>query len=101
MTSGGSVQGGFAQLWGAPAQEDVSLEIAAGKFVVLLGPSGCGKTTLLNILGGFAEPDAGRVPIGGQDRVGVGQKGRPMSTVFQPGLFTEIGRIGCVRLKSL
>jgi spermidine/putrescine transport system ATP-binding protein len=41
-----------------PATEldDVSSIIAAGEYVVLLGPSGCGKTTLLNLIGGFAEP---------------------------------------------
>ena len=30
-----------------------------GKITCLMGDSGCGKTTLLNILLGFSEPDAG------------------------------------------
>ncbi len=33
--------------------KDINLEIAAGKFVVILGPSGSGKTTLLNVISGL------------------------------------------------
>ena len=67
----------------ALALDRVSLEIAAGEFVVLLGPSGCGKTTLLNLIGGFAEPLSGKVLIGGRDMAGVGAAQRPTTTVFQ------------------
>ena len=67
----------------ALALNDVSLDIAAGEFVVLLGPSGCGKTTLLNLIGGFAEPTSGTILIGGRDMAGVAPKDRPTTTVFQ------------------
>ncbi|OHC53966.1 MAG: spermidine/putrescine ABC transporter ATP-binding protein [Rhodobacterales bacterium RIFCSPHIGHO2_02_FULL_62_130] len=83
MTASVSIQGVSQRFGTATALDAVSLEIAAGEFVVLLGPSGCGKTTLLTILGGFAEPVAGRVLIGGRDMAGVGPKDRPTTTVFQ------------------
>lgn len=41
--------------------QDFSLLLPAGKRTCIMGPSGCGKTTLINILCGFVQPDAGRV----------------------------------------
>jgi putative ABC transport system ATP-binding protein len=37
----------------------VTLDIAAGEFLVFLGPSGSGKSTLLNIIGGLDRPSSG------------------------------------------
>ena len=44
-----------------PAVDDVTLDVAAGEFVVLLGPSGCGKTTLLKMVNRLYEPTAGQI----------------------------------------
>jgi len=46
--------------------DDLSLTLPEGRITVILGPSGCGKTTLLRILAGLAEPDAGRIELGGR-----------------------------------
>ncbi|WP_229670684.1 ABC transporter ATP-binding protein [Deinococcus aquiradiocola] len=63
--------------------DDVDLDIRKGEFFSLLGPSGCGKTTLLRILAGFEQADAGSVIIGGRDMTGIPPHLRPVNTVFQ------------------
>jgi NitT/TauT family transport system ATP-binding protein len=45
------------------AVEDVSLDIAPGRFVVLVGPSGCGKSTLLMMMAGLRLPTSGTILI--------------------------------------
>lgn len=42
-----------------------SLHITRGERVLITGPSGCGKTTLLNLLAGLLQPDAGAIRIDG------------------------------------
>jgi ABC-type Fe3+/spermidine/putrescine transport system ATPase subunit len=46
------------------AVSDISLEIEDGEFFTLLGPSGCGKTTLLRMIAGFTDLDAGEIRFG-------------------------------------
>ena len=65
------------------AVDDLSLEIQPGEFFSLLGPSGCGKTTSLRMLGGFEEPTAGRMLIGGEDVTDLPPYRRNVNTVFQ------------------
>jgi spermidine/putrescine transport system ATP-binding protein len=78
-----SVQGVRKTYGDVVALRDVSLDVQPGEFLTLLGPSGCGKTTLLRVLAGFEEPDAGRVLISGRDVSGQPPYKRPVNTVFQ------------------
>jgi len=43
------------------AVQEVSLELAPGKFYILMGPSGSGKTTLLMLMGCLLKPTSGSV----------------------------------------
>jgi len=45
------------------ALSDVTFEVNAGQFVVLIGPSGCGKSTLLHCMGGFVELTEGSIRL--------------------------------------
>jgi ABC-type Fe3+/spermidine/putrescine transport system ATPase subunit len=65
------------------ALDDVSIDIRENEFFALLGPSGCGKTTLLRILAGLDEPDAGSVTLGGDDLVAMPAHRRPINLMFQ------------------
>jgi spermidine/putrescine transport system ATP-binding protein len=78
-----SVQGVRKAFGAMVALHDVSLEIQAGEFLTLLGPSGCGKTTLLRLIAGFEEPDAGAILISGRDVAALPAYKRPVNTVFQ------------------
>jgi iron(III) transport system ATP-binding protein len=46
--------------------DNVSLDVAEGETVALLGASGCGKTTMLRLIAGLEEPDAGEIWIAGE-----------------------------------
>lgn len=62
------------------ALKDISFEVEAGSFLVIIGPSGCGKSSLLRIVGGLIPPTRGEVSIDG--RV-VSGPGPDRSIVFQ------------------
>ena len=63
--------------------KNLSLDVEKNEFLTLLGPSGCGKTTTLRILGGFEQPDDGRVLHEGKDIGEVPPYKRNINTVFQ------------------
>ncbi|MEM6884847.1 MAG: ABC transporter ATP-binding protein [Verrucomicrobiota bacterium] len=61
----------------------VDIEIESGELFFLLGSSGCGKTTLLRMMAGFYEPDAGDIVFGDKRINGTPPHDRNTALVFQ------------------
>ena len=65
------------------AVKNVSLEVPAGAFVVLVGPSGCGKSTLLRSIAGLEEMSSGDIILGGRSIANLAPRARNIAMVFQ------------------
>jgi len=63
--------------------DGVSLDVPAGRTLVLFGPSGAGKTVLLRLIAGVIEADQGRIEIAGRDMKGVEPEDRGIGMAFQ------------------
>ncbi len=113
MTSGavidrGAGGGGASRVTGAPAVvcravtksygvggstvvalRGIDLEIASGELMMLVGPSGCGKTTLISVIAGILDRDAGECSVFGTDFKNMSAsaktkfRGRNIGFVFQ------------------
>lgn len=71
-----------------PVLRDVSFEVAAGEYFVLLGPNGSGKTTLLRLLAGLELPTSGTIELAGENLAARPTHRRGIGLMFQdPALF--------------
>ena len=68
---------------GVPVLKDISIRVEDGEIVSILGPSGCGKTTLLNIILGILDADAGQILYNGEDLTRTPMEKRGFNIVFQ------------------
>jgi len=57
----------FAYRPGEPVLHELSFEIERGQVVALVGSSGAGKSTVMDLLGRFYDPTAGRITLDGVD----------------------------------
>ena len=65
------------------ALDNLSFDVAEGRFFVLFGPSSVGKTTALRTIAGLVATDGGRLEIFGRDVTTAPIAGRGVSMVFQ------------------
>ena len=91
---------------GVKAVDRVSFSADQGEILGLLGPSGCGKTTLLRLLAGLEEPDAGTVRFNERSINGQAPDQRGFGLMFQDlALFPHMDVFGNVsfglRMQSL
>ena len=79
---------------GAPVLEGVSLSLEPGKPLCVTGPSGRGKTTLLRLVLGLEQPDAGEIVCSGE--------GKPrFGAMFQEDrLFDRLDAVENIRLAA-
>lgn len=60
-----SIAGLSKSFGGTHAVRDVSFDVAAGEVLALLGQNGAGKSTVIKILAGVYQPDAGDIRLAG------------------------------------
>ena len=63
--------------------EEITLDVAAGEYFVILGPTGAGKTVLLETIDGIHQPRRGRVLIDGVDVTHLPPEKRGVGFVYQ------------------
>ena len=77
---------------GMPGVSNVSAELVAGSFVVIVGPNGSGKSTLAQLIAGILDPSAGTVRLSGDDLSKVSRNDRHRYILYVPqfiGLFNR------------
>ena len=75
-----TVRGLSRQFDSEPVFENVSFEVRTGEKIGLIGPNGTGKTTLLRLIAGLDDPDAGLV----ERRTGIDIALLEQETHFEP-----------------
>ena len=77
------LRGVVKRFGGVVAVDHATVDVGDGELFTLLGPSGCGKTTLLRLLAGFYQPDAGEIRFGDRVVSGLPPYERNIGMVFQ------------------
>src|SRR5262245_7126773 len=72
----------------------LSCEIPRGRVTCILGGSGSGKSTILKLIGGLVQPQAGRIWVDGEEVTGLGESAlfgvrRKLGMMFQAGALLD------------
>ncbi|MCF8041363.1 MAG: ABC transporter ATP-binding protein [Desulfarculaceae bacterium] len=62
-----SVEGISLSFGGLTVLSEMSFQVNPGEIFAIIGPNGAGKTSILNCIGGFYRPSAGRILFQGED----------------------------------
>jgi ABC-type Fe3+/spermidine/putrescine transport system ATPase subunit len=81
--SGIVIAGASRSFGSVRAVDSIDLTVEQGEFFTLLGPSGCGKTTLLRMIAGFCELEAGEIRFGARRIDKLPAHVRDIGMVFQ------------------
>jgi zinc transport system ATP-binding protein len=89
----------FGYAHGRPVLRDVNLEVERGEFVAIAGPNGGGKTTLLRLILGLEDPNAGLVRVELQRRGYLPQRAQtPIDAPLTVRELVSAGRVARSRL---
>lgn len=66
-----------------PSVDRVTFRVKSGSMTAVLGPSGCGKTTVMKLIAGLLDPDAGDISFDGRSILPTRPEGRGAVMVFQ------------------
>lgn len=69
-----SLRGVTKRFGATPVLHGVDLTVPEESLTAVLGPSGCGKTTMLRLIAGFLDPDAGTIRFGDHEVFGHGHR---------------------------
>ena len=61
-----TVRGLSKSFGGVPLYTNFNLDLPRGRIVSIFGPNGCGKSTLMNMIAGLVQPDAGEILFDGK-----------------------------------
>lgn len=67
---------------GHKAVDGASFSIPKGSLTVILGAAGAGKTTMLRMIAGLEQADAGAIVLNGRDSAGLEPKDRDLAMIF-------------------
>ncbi len=81
--TGLQIRGLHKRLGGQQILDDINLELAPGEMLILVGPSGCGKSSLLSVVAGLQDADAGEIALDGRRIDALSPRERDIAMVFQ------------------